>query len=220
MQREALEALFTCRSVGIALLDRDLRYVRVNEGIAAITLRPVEQHIGQDVRDVLPSVAEIIVPVLRRVIDTGKAEFGTEVRGQRVQAIVDYVPINDEEGRCTGVAVIVVDITELRTTQATLATRLHISELISELSASFIDLQSSEIDKGIAGALRSLGEGLDIDRTFIAKLSDDRENLIFTHQWSKAGLPQPLRLGEPYPVATYAWPLPRMKEGQAMVVSS
>ena len=91
------------------------------------------------------------------------------MHGNRVQAFVDYVPIHDESGKCTGVAVIVVDVTELRTTQATLATRLHITELISELSASFIDRAASEVDEGIVGALRALGEGLDIDQTFIAQ---------------------------------------------------
>jgi transcriptional regulator with GAF, ATPase, and Fis domain len=220
MEREALEALFSCRSVGIALLDRDLRYIKVNDAIAAITLRPVEEHVGKDVREILPNVAETIVPVLKRVIETGKAELGTEVHGPRVQAFVDYVPIHDAAGGCTGVAVVVVDITELRATRATLAARLHISELISELSASFIDLKSSEIDKGIAGALRSLGEGLDIDHTFIGLLSDDRASIVFTHQWLTPDLSPRMRLGEPYSVATYDWAFPRLREGQTVVISS
>src|SRR3954451_6665927 len=190
MEREALEALFHCQSVGIALIDLDLRYVRVNDAIAAITQRPLEEHVGQEVAQVLPNVAETIVPVMKRVIETGKAELRTEVHGNRVQAFVDYVPIHDESGKCPGVAVVVVDVTELRTIQATLATRLHITELISELSASFIDRAASEVDRGIVGALRALGEGLDIDQTFIARLSDDREDIIFTHQWCKAD-PQP-----------------------------
>ena len=36
MEREALEALFHCQSVGIALIDLDFRYVRVNDAIAAM----------------------------------------------------------------------------------------------------------------------------------------------------------------------------------------
>ena len=99
MEREALEALFHCQSVGIALIDLDLRYVRVNDAIAAITLRPVDEHVGQEVGQVLPNVAETIVPVMKRVIETGKAELRTEVHGNRVQAFVDYVPIHDASGQ-------------------------------------------------------------------------------------------------------------------------
>jgi PAS domain S-box-containing protein len=220
MEREALESLFRCRSVGIALLDLEFRYIRVNEGIAAITGLSVEEHVGRDVREVLPQVAEIIVPPMKRVIETGEPVLSTEVHGKRVTAFVDYVPIHDQAGKCTGVAVVVVDITELRATQATLATRLLITELISELSASFIDLPASQVDNGIAGALRIIGMGLDIDQTFITMLSDNRETLTFTHQWSAPGRPQPLRIGEPFPVASYDWAFPRMREGHMVVVSS
>ncbi len=220
MEREALEALFRSRSVGIALLDRDLRYVRINDALAAFNQKTVAEHIGQDIRHLLPAVAQDVGPILLRVMESGVPELGIELDGKRAQAFVDYVPIHDGPGSCTGVAVIVVDITELRSTQATLATRLHISELISELSASFIDLQSSQIDKGIAGALRSLGEGLDIDNTFIGLLSDDGATIVFTHQWLVPGLPTMLRTNEPYPVATYDWAFPRLRAGQAIVISS
>jgi PAS domain S-box-containing protein len=220
MEREALEALFRCRSVGIALLDLDFRYTRVNEAIAAITGLAVEDHVGRDVREVLPHIAETIGRIMQRVIETGQPELLTEAKGPRVTAFVDYVPIHDQAGKCTGLAVIVVDITELRSTQATLANRLLFTELISELSASFIDLPASEVDRGIAGALRAIGGGLDIDQTFVAMLSADRETLTFTHQWTAPGLPQPLKLGEPFAVSAYDWAFPRMREGHMVIVSS
>jgi PAS domain S-box-containing protein len=220
MEREAFEALFRCRSVGIALIDLDFRYTRVNEAIAAMTGLTVEQHVGRDVREVLPHVAETIGPAMQRVIETGEPQLSTEVRGPQVTAFVDYVPIHDRSGKCTGLAVMVVDITELRSTQATLAMRLLITELISELSASFIDLPASSVDNGIAGALRILGLGLDIDQTFVTMLSEDRDTLTFTHEWTAPGLPQRLRIGEPFPVAAYDWAFPRMREGHMVVVSS
>ena len=180
MEREALEALFHCQSVGIALIDLDLRYVRVNDAIAAITRRPRrrarraggwpgsaqcgrDHRSGHEARDrdrARPSSEP-------RCTATEFRPSSTMSRSTTSRGSVPAWPLSSSTSP------------SYARTQATLATRLHITELISELSASFIDRAASEVDRGIVGALRALGEGLDIDQTFIARLSDDREDIDF-----------------------------------------
>jgi PAS domain-containing protein len=54
--------------VGLAFLDRNLRYVRVNERIAAMKNIPVQDHIGRSVAEVLPDAFPQVEHALRRVL--------------------------------------------------------------------------------------------------------------------------------------------------------
>src|ERR1700751_1940564 len=52
-----LDALYRSAPVGLGFWDRDLRYVRVNEALAAINERAVEDHVGRTFREVVPQLA-------------------------------------------------------------------------------------------------------------------------------------------------------------------
>src|SRR2546425_12529476 len=52
-----LDAFFTTAPAGLAILDRELRYVQLNETLALMNGRPVADHLGKSVREVLPAIA-------------------------------------------------------------------------------------------------------------------------------------------------------------------
>lgn len=128
-QRELaeLEALLAASPVGIAILDRDLRYVRVNEAIARINRRPVAEHFGRSVREIVPHVADLLEPMLRRVIDSGQPLLNHEARDPTAAGtmvyILNYFPVLAPGGSVIGVGGIVVDVTE--SSRATEALRLE-----------------------------------------------------------------------------------------------
>ena len=77
-----LETLYTQLPVGICFLDVDLRYVRVNDKLAAMHGRPAEAHNGRSYGEVVnPKLADILDPLLRGVLDTGAAVLNYEVTG-------------------------------------------------------------------------------------------------------------------------------------------
>lgn len=82
-ERERLLALFDAlllgAPVGLAFLDRDLRYVRVNEALAAQNGLPVAAHLGRTVAEVLPELAPDVEPLLRSVLDSGTPLVDREV---------------------------------------------------------------------------------------------------------------------------------------------
>ena len=51
-----LDAIFERAPVGLAVHDRDLRYVRINDRMAEINGLPAEEHIGRTVAEVVPDV--------------------------------------------------------------------------------------------------------------------------------------------------------------------
>ena len=62
-----LDSLLDTAPVGLAFLDRELRYVRINQRwLADINGVPVEETLGRTVREVLPELAPSLEPLCAR----------------------------------------------------------------------------------------------------------------------------------------------------------
>jgi PAS domain S-box-containing protein len=109
------DALFEGASVGIALLDRGLRFTRVNEAFAETHGVSRGALVGRTVGEALPELAPTLEPLWRRVLDTGEPAAQREVRGPTRDApwgrtwLANYYPVR-VEGEPTGLAAIVADI--------------------------------------------------------------------------------------------------------------
>ena len=66
-----LQTVYRTAPIGLALVDRDLRFLRINDKLAEINGMPVDAHIGRTLREVVPSVADTIEPLYRHVIEPG-----------------------------------------------------------------------------------------------------------------------------------------------------
>jgi two-component system, LuxR family, sensor kinase FixL len=75
-----------------------------------------------------------------------------------------------------------------RRAQRALADRLQFETLLSELSATFITVPASELDREIERGLRRIVERLDVDHASLAELGEGREVVEVTHSWSRQGL--------------------------------
>ena len=127
-QLSEIEAIYDAAPVGLAFMDRDKRYVRVNERLADINGRAVDEHVGRTARDVVPSLAEELEPLYDEVLRSGDAIEDLEVTGatprnpqdERVW-LCSFVPQLDEHGETEGLSIVVRDITERKRTEALLA---------------------------------------------------------------------------------------------------
>ena len=77
-----LDAFFTAAPAGLAILDRELRYVQLNETLALMNGLPVADHLGKPVREVLPAIAATLEPLLQRILDTGEPALNIELSGE------------------------------------------------------------------------------------------------------------------------------------------
>src|SRR5207247_2343572 len=69
-----VDAVFGAAPVGLAFMDADFHYVRVNDALATINGLPAEEHFGRTLRDVLgDELAASIEPHHRRVLESGEA---------------------------------------------------------------------------------------------------------------------------------------------------
>jgi PAS domain S-box-containing protein len=81
-EHEFLDALFERAPIGLAVLDKDLRYVRVNGVLAEINGRPAADHTGREVKEVLPELAPVVEPLLRTVLESRQPVLDLEVSGE------------------------------------------------------------------------------------------------------------------------------------------
>ena len=68
--------------MGLALLDRELRFVWVNRALAEMNGLSVEQHVGRRLPEVVPDMAEVAVPIFQRVVMSGEPVVDWELSGE------------------------------------------------------------------------------------------------------------------------------------------
>ncbi len=113
-----LTHLYQTAPVGMYLMNRDLRYVRINELLARTDNVSVEDHIGRKLREVIPSVADKLEPVIPKVIETDEAvlnfepavvkrkvRVGLASMEERARLIHGDLTIRAEPGKGTGIFV-------------------------------------------------------------------------------------------------------------------
>jgi formate hydrogenlyase transcriptional activator len=111
-----LAAYFSSSTVGLAIFDRDLRYIAVNHALAEINGIPADDHLGKTPRDLLGELADVVETEFRRVIAT-REPVSREVsatlptRKEPGHWMVHYLPIQDETGNVSRIGAVVVEIT-------------------------------------------------------------------------------------------------------------
>ncbi len=117
--------LYERAPIGLCVTDTQHRYVRINQRLCDINGKSLEEHLGHTIHEVLPHLADQIVPMFQRVIDSGEPVRGHEVRGVTAAPAVeervflgDHFPLLSKGGRVLYVHTMVRDITAQRRAEA------------------------------------------------------------------------------------------------------
>jgi PAS domain S-box-containing protein len=120
-----LKTIYASAPVGLCFVDRELRYVSINNALAEMNGRSPEFYIGKTVREAVPELADSVEDHYRRVIDTGhpvideEVQIGNQGRSQeRHICVCSYYPVHTETGQLLGVNVAVRDITRRKQAEA------------------------------------------------------------------------------------------------------
>ena len=113
-----LDATFSAVPVGLALLDTEARYVRVNDTLAAMNNASAADHVGRTPEDVLGAGARPVVELLRQIVATGEPLLGQEISGELEGAerhfVNSYSPVRGGDDEMLGIVVTVVEVSEHR----------------------------------------------------------------------------------------------------------
>ena len=114
-----VETVYATAPVGLCFVDRDLRFVMINDYLAAVNAVPALAHLGRTLPELLGQAGTAIEEPYRRVRETGRALRDLEVAGE-VPAdpgvtrhwLSSYYPVFDAGGQLLGINAVVIDITE------------------------------------------------------------------------------------------------------------
>ncbi|MFC9680994.1 SpoIIE family protein phosphatase [Streptomyces sp. NPDC056948] len=120
MSRTVLERMVADASVGIAIVDTDLRFVWSNTALEQFGGGPARRRLGLRFADVQPGMdAQAVEAQMRHVLETGEAVVGYEHVGQVRSAplretahMLSFTRLEDDRGHPLGVYYTVVDMTE------------------------------------------------------------------------------------------------------------
>jgi PAS domain S-box-containing protein len=151
-----LDTIFATAPIGLAFVDRDLRFVRVNATMAAFNHRSVEELVGRSVPELLGGRSAALVELYREVLKSGRPSHDHEFAVAPVGApddprywSVSFTPVHGPDGDLLGISAVMLDVTERH--------RLLDVEREARARADFL---------ASAGAL--LEESLDYERTLRA----------------------------------------------------
>jgi PAS domain-containing protein len=121
LRRAALdmETMLEHAPAGLAVLDCDLRYVRLNSVLAEMNGLAIDEHIGKSIQDIVPDIAPAAEGPMRQVMQTGQSLLGLTFDGTtaahptvRRAWRADFHPRYDRDANLLGVTLIVLEITE------------------------------------------------------------------------------------------------------------
>jgi PAS domain S-box-containing protein len=136
-----LESVYRNAPAGLSFVDRDLRYLRVNQAIADMNGRSIEEVVGRTYRELSPETADTAEPFLRGLMERGEPVRNLEVTSRPPSDperdhsyLLSMECVRDASGEITGHTSVVQDVTDLRHAQATAAARLRQLEIVYEHS--------------------------------------------------------------------------------------
>ncbi len=202
-QARQLAAMYDASPIGLAVIDTELRYVRINEHLARLNGIPVADHIGRTVMEIIPNLSAQARAAFERVL-AGEEMKGVEIFGP-TPARPDrtsvwrqnWVPMRDETGTVIGVAVSCEDISEesrarkavkaLNAINTALAAEHDLERLVQMVTDAGVELTGATVGAFFHNVLDESGERLHL----FTLTGADRE------QFTKLGRPRGTKVLEP-----------------------
>ena len=153
------DALFEQSPLGIAVFDRELRYVRLNETLARMNGVSVEDHLGRTAGETLPEAsADEVTAIQRQVLATGEPVVDLTVAGPHPSnpgfRSVSYSRLNDRAGQIIGITGTIMDVTDRYRAVAKVEYARRRLALLNELGTRIGDLlDAGPIAQELADAL-------------------------------------------------------------------
>ena len=176
-----LSAVLADAPFGFALVDTELRYVHVNEMLAALNAMTPEEHRGLRPVDISPELDALVGSLLREVLTSREPIIGHEVSvvppgdATRTEWLFNVYPVGAGD-ELIGLAVAVFDVTERRRDVHRLETQaLHLAAVVDIGMAA---LSGTSVRKLVPAAVATTRDVLDADLVAILRTEPGGEQFV------------------------------------------
>ena len=175
---DLLAELSAAAPVGAAILDQDLRFLWVNPLMAEINGRPVEEHAGRTLEEVLGDLTETVAPYLRQVLDTGAAvrdvRICADIGGRPGVWEANYFPLGRRGAPAVGG--VVTDITERVAAEGEARVRVSQQAAVGRLGRRA--LERAGLQELLDLAVTLLSDELSVECAKVLELESDGDRLL------------------------------------------
>ncbi|MEY2532988.1 MAG: hypothetical protein QOF29_898 [bacterium] len=137
-----VDAIFLTAPVGLAFVDTDLRYVRMNDALARIQGRPMEEVLGRRPTEVLPAdLGARVEAAAADARDSGEVVWEIDLSGRFEDTPLErfftdtYYPVPGPDGRCIGVGIVVSETTDRVQSERSRERALERTRFLADVSA-------------------------------------------------------------------------------------
>jgi len=116
-----IEAIYNSAPIGLCVLDRNLRFVRINDRMAEINGFSTKEHIGKTIEEIIPDLAEQGETAAKEIFETKNNVVGREFSGITPAQpgvlrtwIEEWYPLKDSSHQIIGINVAALEITEIK----------------------------------------------------------------------------------------------------------
>jgi PAS domain S-box-containing protein len=153
---QLVAAIFDSEMLGIAIFDRQHRFVAVNEALASLHGIPAKDHVGKALREVFPQAPLKAESLINHVFQTGERVLNAEVTAQLPTRnkpghwIVSFVPIKDEREQVSQVGAIAIEATQQVMLAECLRSLLNrLPQVRDQVSWAFVSSQKQAVDPSL-----------------------------------------------------------------------
>ncbi len=119
-----IETIYASAPIGLAMLDPDLRFVRINQQLAQINGLSAAEHVGHTLQELFPEIEKAVGHLYRQVVSTGEPMVNVETRAAaptHPEVMKDWLislhPLKDDRGKVMSVNAVIQDITDRKRTE-------------------------------------------------------------------------------------------------------
>jgi len=171
-----IDTIYASAPVGLCFLDRELRYVSVNNALAEMDGHSTDFYLGKSVREAVPELAGVIEAHHHRVIESGQPVVDVEVIGttqarpnEQRYWLSSYYPVRNDCGDLLGVNVAVRDITRRKYAEANALFLLEVGDCIRF---------AADGDELLRAVSVALGEHLRASRCGFIKIDSAQDRVV------------------------------------------
>ncbi len=182
-----IETIYKTATVGMALVDRNSRFVKINQQFADLNGASIDDHIGRRLEEMVPAISMRLERPIAEVFKLGKEVTNLEITTQQFDCealdfLIDVFPY-EQGGRVTAVGIIIKNVTEVRKLEKDLR---HLMDELQHRVKNTLATVASIINQTVATKT---------DRKDIANTLKERigalaatHNLLTTHDWRDVSL--------------------------------
>ncbi|HZS83932.1 MAG TPA: PAS domain-containing protein [Stellaceae bacterium] len=143
-----LEAIYATAPVGLAVVDTETRFLRLNERFAAIGGHPIVWHLGKSMREVVPDLADMAEATARRIAETGEPVLDLELSGETAARpgekrswVASWLPLKDADGRVASINIVAEEVTQRKRAESALrAAHGELRDILESITDAFYAL--------------------------------------------------------------------------------